>query len=93
MMNETVYLFALSLPALLARIVADPAENAAPVILPPSTGEPAKGSALDIPAEPLAGCQYLLARSARLGPLCRSQRVQNSRNEPHSGPIVEAAWS
>ena len=28
--------------------------------------EPAKGSALDIPAEPLAGYQYLLARSARL---------------------------
>jgi len=34
----------------------------------------------------LAGCQHLLARSARLGPLCGSQREQNSRNEPHSGP-------
>jgi hypothetical protein len=45
------------------------------------------GSALDIPTEPLAGCQHLLARSARLGPQCASQREQNSRNEPHSGPI------
>ena len=50
--------------------------------------EPAKGSALDIPAEPLAGCQQFLARSARPGPPCGSQRVQNSRNEPHSGPIT-----
>jgi protein ImuB len=48
--------------------------------------EPAKGAALDIPPEPLAGCQSLLACSARLGPLCRSQRIRNSRNEPHSGP-------
>jgi inosine-uridine nucleoside N-ribohydrolase len=49
--------------------------------------EPVKGSALDIPAEPLTGCQYLLARFARLGPLCELQRVQNPRFEPHSGPI------
>jgi CheY-like chemotaxis protein len=48
--------------------------------------EPAKGSALHIPAEPSTGCQYLLPRSARLGPLCELQRVQNSRNEPHSDP-------
>jgi outer membrane protein TolC len=48
---------------------------------------PAKGSALDISAEPLAGCQSLLARSARPGPLCGSQREQSSRNEPHSGPV------
>jgi flavin-dependent dehydrogenase len=61
----------------------------------------AKGSALDVPAEPgaptapapwggepLAGWQFLLARFARLGPLCRSPRAQNSRNEPHSSPIV-----
>ena len=27
------------------------------------------------------------ARSARLGPLCGSQRVRNSRNKPHSGLI------
>jgi WG containing repeat len=55
---------------------------------PPEAAQtkPAKGPALGIPAEPLPGCQYLLARSARLGPLCGSQRVQNSRNEPHSGP-------
>jgi len=33
MMNETVYLFALSLPALLARIVAD---GGGPVVLPPT---------------------------------------------------------
>jgi hypothetical protein len=26
-----------------------------------------------------------LARFARLGPLCAAERVQNSRNEPHSG--------
>jgi cyclase len=50
---------------------------------------PAKGSALDIPPAPSAGCQSLLARSARLGPLCGSQPVQNSRNEPHSGPGPE----
>jgi serine/threonine protein kinase len=48
--------------------------------------QPTKGSALDVPAEPLAGCQYLLARCARLGPLCESQRAQDSRNQPHSGP-------
>jgi hypothetical protein len=51
-----------------------------------SQREPAKGSALDIPPEPSAGCQSLLARSARLGPLCGSQQVRNSCNEPHSGP-------
>ena len=32
----------------------------------PSTAQPAKDSALDILAEPLPGCQCLLARSARL---------------------------
>ena len=47
-----------------------------------------RDSALDIPAEPVAGWQYLLARSARLGPLCGRQRVQNSRNKPHSGPTA-----
>src|SRR5437867_3005194 len=52
--------------------------------------QPAKGAALDIPREPLAGCQYFLARSARPGPLCGTQRVQNSRNEPHSGPMAAA---
>jgi len=34
--------------------------------------EPVTGSALDIPAEPATGCQCLLARFARLGPLCGS---------------------
>ena len=48
--------------------------------------QPAKGTALDISSEPSAGCQSLLARFARLGPLCGSRRVRNSRNEPHSGP-------
>jgi hypothetical protein len=45
--------------------------------------EPAEGPALDIPS---AGCQYPLARFARLGPLRETQRARNSRNEPHSGP-------
>jgi len=53
--------------------------------------EPLTASALDIPAEPVTGCQSLLARSARLGPLCgsdqRAQTVQNPRKEPHSGPL------
>jgi protein ImuB len=48
--------------------------------------KPATGAALDIPPEPSVGCQSLLARSARLGLLCGSQRVRNSHNEPHSGP-------
>jgi hypothetical protein len=49
--------------------------------------KPAKGSALDIPTEPLTGFQCLLARVARLGPLCGwTQGVQNSRSGPHSGP-------
>jgi len=48
--------------------------------------KPTKGSALDLPAELSVGSQSLLARFARLGPLCGSQRVRNSRNEPHSGP-------
>ena len=39
MMNETVYLFALSLPDLLDRIVADRDEGRAPAVLPPSTEE------------------------------------------------------
>ena len=50
------------------------------------TGPPAKSFALEIPTQPLAGCQYLLARFARLGPLCGSQRVQNHDSESHSGP-------
>ena len=58
--------------------------------LKPPLYEPATGSALDIPAKPAAGCQSLLARSARLGPLygadCESQRVRNSRQAPYSGP-------
>jgi hypothetical protein len=41
---------------------------------------------LIIPLCVMAGGQYLLARSARPGPLCESQRGQTSRNEPHSGP-------
>jgi hypothetical protein len=49
--------------------------------------EPAKDSALDIPADLWLVPQSLLARSARLGSPCGSQRVRNSRNEPHSGPI------
>ena len=49
--------------------------------------QPAKGSALDIPAEPGLVASVFLARSARLGPLCgQAQRVQNSRFGPHSGP-------
>jgi hypothetical protein len=48
--------------------------------------EPAKDSALDIPADPWLVPQSFLARSARLGPRCGSQRVRNS-HEPHSGPI------
>jgi hypothetical protein len=38
MMNETVYLFALSLPALLARIVADSVGDGPTVVLPASKG-------------------------------------------------------
>jgi hypothetical protein len=51
--------------------------------------EPAKGSALDIPAEPLAGRQRCLAalRAARTA-MRSTQRVQNSRFGPHSGPIA-----
>ncbi len=55
-----------------------------------ATYKPVTGYALDIPAEPVTGCQSLLARSARLGPLCgsdqRVQQVQNPREEPYSGP-------
>jgi hypothetical protein len=36
---------------------------------------------------PLAVASLSLARFARLGPLCEGQRVQNSRNQPHSGPM------
>src|SRR5262249_9770306 len=46
----------------------------------------AKASAPDIPTEPLAGFQHLLARSALLGPPCGPQQEQNSGNEPHNGP-------
>src|SRR5256885_8194842 len=51
--------------------------------------KPAKGSALDIPAEPLTGFDSIfLARFARLGPLCGPlQRVQNPCEDPHSGPM------
>jgi hypothetical protein len=72
-------------PGRVARIACQPAKGLRPLISPRS---------------PLAGCQYLpphraqdarrgprgLPRFARLGPLCGAQRVQNSRNEPHSGP-------
>ena len=52
--------------------------------------EPTKGlRPLISPERPLAGCQYLLARFARLGPLCGLQEEEDSRNEPHSGP---EAW-
>jgi hypothetical protein len=62
--------------------------------------EPVKGSALDIPAEPLTGCQCLLARSAlrlslraspawsrdaRLVRYAIQQREQNPRWKPHNG--------
>ncbi len=58
-----------------------------------SSSKPVKGSARDIPAEPVSGWQCLLARFARLGPLCRSsQREQNSHNEPHSGPLFRTDW-
>ena len=50
--------------------------------------QPAKGSALDIPAEPSAGCQCLLARCARLRTAMRVTAVQNLRNKPHSGPMA-----
>src|SRR3990167_1319215 len=67
---------------------------------PPSSGseytrrvppvKPAKGlRPLISPRNPLAGCQSLLPRVARLGPLCgRTQRVRNSRSGPHSGPTA-----
>jgi ABC-2 type transport system permease protein len=48
---------------------------------------PAKGAALDIPAEPWLVGSVFLARFARLGPLRGwTQRVQSSRSEPRSGP-------
>jgi hypothetical protein len=54
--------------------------------------KPAKDSALDILAEPLAGSQQRrLAYLARLGPLCGKQPKQNSRNQPHSGPVEHSA--
>ena len=50
--------------------------------------EPVKGSALDIPAEPLTGSRSIsLARSARLTRYAVRQRVQNSRLGPHNGLI------
>ena len=55
-------------------------------LLATASGQPAKGFALEIATKPLAGCQYLLARFARLGPLCGAQRVQSHDSEPHSGP-------
>ena len=54
--------------------------------------KPTKDSALDVRAEPWVGCQSLLARFARLGPLCGSGRIRNSRNEPHSGPRVSSPF-
>jgi PAS domain S-box-containing protein len=56
--------------------------------------EPAKGlRPLISPRSPSAGCQYLLPRFARLGPLCgRMQRVKNSRFGPHSGPTSLLAF-
>ena len=56
---------------------------------------PARASAVDTSADASAARQPLLARSARLGPLYGSQRTENSRNEPHSGPNAAdriAAW-
>jgi AraC-like DNA-binding protein len=58
----------------------------------PAVSEPAKGlrraPPLDIPADPSAGCQYLLAALRAGGTAMRSgQRVQNPRFGPHSGPI------
>ena len=54
------------------------------------TYEPAKGSPLISRYSLSLAFDWLavsaLARSARLGPLCGSQRVQNSRNKPHGGP-------
>src|SRR4029453_5376975 len=51
--------------------------------------KPAKGSALDIPAEPMAGCQYLFgALRAPRTAMRIQQRVQNPRLGPHSGPIA-----
>jgi hypothetical protein len=51
--------------------------------------KPVKGTALDIAAGPSTGCQNLLPRSARLGPLCGSPQAHNSPNEAHSGPIAQ----
>jgi DNA ligase-1 len=52
--------------------------------------QPVKGlRPLISPPSPLTGCQCLLPRFARRGPLCgRTQRVQNSRFGPHSGPML-----
>lgn len=65
---------ALIVPAILAipvEVTAQPTKGLRPVI---STRSPS------------VGCQYLPPRSARLGPLCESQRVQDSANQSHSGP-------
>jgi hypothetical protein len=51
---------------------------------------PNKGAALGIPAEPLPGCQYLRARSTRLGPLCGSQRVHPSAGAVRLGRLLLA---
>src|SRR5262245_36416782 len=63
----------------------------APAALSPAgaghSREPAKGSALDIPAKPSTGSQRLLARLARLPVVRSSQRVQNSRLSPHNGLV------
>ena len=55
-------------------------------------GKPTKGPALDVPSERALGwsASVFLARSARRGPLCELQRVQNSRSGPHSGPTNPA---
>jgi dienelactone hydrolase len=57
--------------------------------------QPAQASAFGTSAEASAGCQDLVARSARPGPLCGSQPLEDSRNEAHSGPDAGdrvAAW-
>jgi hypothetical protein len=59
----------------------------------PPVDRPAKGlRTLISPRIPLAGHQFLLARSARRDRYAVAQRVQNSRNGPHSGPDVCAPF-
>src|SRR5688572_20393918 len=51
-----------------------------------------KSSALDIRQSPWFVASISLARCARLGPLCGSGRRQNSRNDPHSGPMFVVSF-